>query len=230
MKHKKISRNNGTPLQIARESLGMSQEYVAEKICKSRQTISKYEEDISKMPVEVLVQLSELYHVSTDYLLGIDKQTNKYISQRFGFNDDVIANLDELIREDNGNIISMRFVSSFCGKLTRNLFVSALNGVMSNYSHFRALLNAFITYAMPNQYNVPICVNNGKYEVIPDSKNKNGYVLKMATGEDSLLDYTEIEMDRNFLKAIARKQLDQAIEESVRDYQKYISKKVYIDN
>jgi repressor LexA len=60
----------GERLRKARERKGWSQLYVAQKIGISNANISNYERDYREPDVETLLNLSELYEVSLDYLLG----------------------------------------------------------------------------------------------------------------------------------------------------------------
>ena len=63
-------------LQELRKNAGLSQEQVAETLGLSRQAISKWESGQGKPDIENIIKLSELYHVSTDYiLLGIEKKS-----------------------------------------------------------------------------------------------------------------------------------------------------------
>ncbi|HHW21477.1 MAG TPA: helix-turn-helix transcriptional regulator [Clostridiaceae bacterium] len=60
-------------IQMLRKSKGMSQEELADKIGVSRQAISKWESEQSTPDIEKVVLLSELFDVTTDYLLkGIE--------------------------------------------------------------------------------------------------------------------------------------------------------------
>ena len=59
----------GENMQKLRKKNGMSQEELAEKIVVTRQTISKWELDQSTPDLEYIVQLSELFGVSTDFLI-----------------------------------------------------------------------------------------------------------------------------------------------------------------
>ena len=56
-------------IQILRKQKGMSQEQLAMQISVSRQAISKWELGESVPDVENIIQLSELFQVTTDYLL-----------------------------------------------------------------------------------------------------------------------------------------------------------------
>lgn len=52
-----------------RSQAGMSQASLAEKLQVSRQTVSKWELGTSYPEIEKLVAVSELFHVTTDYLI-----------------------------------------------------------------------------------------------------------------------------------------------------------------
>lgn len=61
--------NFGMKLQLLRKEKGMSQEVLAEKLNVSRQAVSKWETGESQPDISNIVLLSEIFHVSTDYLL-----------------------------------------------------------------------------------------------------------------------------------------------------------------
>ena len=84
----------GDRLRALREEKGMSQEAVAEILGISRTAYNKYESGVIK-PVRKLEELSALFGVSTDYILGqeseisemlresgqrVERQVKKYIS------------------------------------------------------------------------------------------------------------------------------------------------------
>ena len=64
-----------------RKQHNYTQEELAEKLNTSRQTISKWEQGISEPDLIMLMQLSQLFSVSTDYLItgsdNIIKKDNK---------------------------------------------------------------------------------------------------------------------------------------------------------
>lgn len=61
-------------LQELRKKEGYSQEQVAEMLGLSRQAISKWESGQGKPEIDNLIKLTEIYHVSADYiLLGTEK-------------------------------------------------------------------------------------------------------------------------------------------------------------
>lgn len=56
-------------LQALRKKAGYSQEQVAEMLGLSRQTISKWESGQGKPEIDNVIKLTEIYHVSADYIL-----------------------------------------------------------------------------------------------------------------------------------------------------------------
>lgn len=58
-------------LKSSRESCGLTQEQVAEKLSISIGTLSGYERGYRKPNPEMIAELAKLYNVQTDYLLGL---------------------------------------------------------------------------------------------------------------------------------------------------------------
>lgn len=65
-----------------RKKLGLSQEELAEKLSVSRQAVSKWESAQSVPDLQKIIAMSELFSVSTDYLLKDDAQPEKSVSDR----------------------------------------------------------------------------------------------------------------------------------------------------
>ena len=74
----------GEKIQFLRKQKGMSQEQLASQLIVSRQAISKWELDSSMPDTDHVVQISELFEVSTDYLLkdGMEENTNNVPTQK----------------------------------------------------------------------------------------------------------------------------------------------------
>ena len=53
-----------------REDHDWNQEYVAEKIGITQTSYSKYELGKVNIPLDMMIKLADLYHVSVDYLIG----------------------------------------------------------------------------------------------------------------------------------------------------------------
>ena len=66
----------GERLQKQRQLLNLSQKEVATTIGVSPSVISNYESSERTPSVEILISLARLYHCSTDYLLGFEKNDN----------------------------------------------------------------------------------------------------------------------------------------------------------
>ncbi len=59
----------GDKIILQRKNMGLSQESLAEKLGVSRQAVSKWESLISKPEIDKVILMSELFNVTTDYLL-----------------------------------------------------------------------------------------------------------------------------------------------------------------
>lgn len=90
-----------------RKEIGITQTELSEKIFVNKSMISAYEKGKRMPSLDVLIQLSAIFNVSIDYLLGIqrndinDKETSLDIS---GLNDKqrkIITDLIETFREQN---------------------------------------------------------------------------------------------------------------------------------
>lgn len=221
-----LAKDNSNPILCARKHSGFSQEYVAEQIEVRRDTYANYENGVTPIPSNKLILLSKCLGVSADYLLGISTLTNRDITRRFGFNDDTISCFDEMIKTDKAKKWAQRLSNSFGMQLSTNLFVTVINGITSNHKHFWDLLGAFIFYALPTQFSVPVSRGSDyKMHVRTGDKEKDGtYILNLASSEKEPNDYTSIPVDATFLKAVAKQQLDDALAVSAKDYTNYMNK------
>lgn len=62
----------GQRINELRIAMGWSQVQLAEKLNISKQTVSNWENENIQPSIEMLVRIAKLFHVSTDYLLGLD--------------------------------------------------------------------------------------------------------------------------------------------------------------
>lgn len=58
-------------IKMLREKRGLIQELLAAEIGVTQQMLSKYENDITIIKVDVLKRIAEYFNVTTDYLLGL---------------------------------------------------------------------------------------------------------------------------------------------------------------
>lgn len=79
-------------LKELRESRHLTQTGMGARIGVTQQNISRYEKDVSTMPVEMLLETADYFNVTTDYLLGRSEmkrnlegqvQVNKEIDEYF---------------------------------------------------------------------------------------------------------------------------------------------------
>jgi len=62
----------GKRIYSLRTAFGWNQVQLADKLNISKQTVSNWENENIQPSIEMLMRLSVLFHVSTDYLLGLD--------------------------------------------------------------------------------------------------------------------------------------------------------------
>ena len=62
----------GQRINELRIALGWSQVQLAEKLSISKQTVSNWENENIQPSIEMLIRIAKVFHVSTDYLLGLD--------------------------------------------------------------------------------------------------------------------------------------------------------------
>ena len=67
----------GENLKMLRQKAGLTQKQLAERLWISKATVSYYEQSLRCPSPEILIKLSKIFHVSTDFLLGMEdkKQT-----------------------------------------------------------------------------------------------------------------------------------------------------------
>ena len=97
-----------------RERNGLTQSELAELLGVSQQTISKYENGSREPDLENLIRMSKVFHVTTDYLLGLSEPTSTYLlheEESNYFREEISLRLKELMEERNVNPGSL---SSIC--------------------------------------------------------------------------------------------------------------------
>ncbi|MCH5297779.1 MAG: helix-turn-helix transcriptional regulator [Ruminococcus sp.] len=109
-------------IRLLRSQNHLSQEELAVKMEVSRQTISKWESGITYPEIDKLIAISNLFHVSTDYLLKEpdqdqrDDQVNRLVLKFLGAAQDmdsISRELVDIMRDgiiDNGEMIKMKSI------------------------------------------------------------------------------------------------------------------------
>lgn len=71
----------GEQLKILRNAYCLSQKKLADTLHVSKQTVSNWENDNIAPSVEMLIKIAAFFHVSTDFLLGLNSKTYLDISE-----------------------------------------------------------------------------------------------------------------------------------------------------
>ena len=98
----------GDRIRRLREERKLKQDQVAKMLCINRKAISHYENNLREPSFEMLVKMAELYHVSTDYLLGIEKQYVVDVSQLSTREDSLIRELVKDLTDKNQLLKNMQ--------------------------------------------------------------------------------------------------------------------------
>jgi len=70
----------GERIMILRERKGYTQKQLAQRLGISRNAVNLWEMSMSSPSMESLIELSKIFHVSTDYLLGLETEEKIDIS------------------------------------------------------------------------------------------------------------------------------------------------------
>ncbi|MDE1384358.1 helix-turn-helix transcriptional regulator [Bacillus paralicheniformis] len=110
----------GKRLKEAREKCGLSQKEAAEKLNITNKVLSTYERDYRDPDTETLKKLSDLYDVSTDFLLGrdqkkkplskLDETVNEAIEQLKN-EETLLFMKDEEIDEETAHLIKQALIN-----------------------------------------------------------------------------------------------------------------------
>lgn len=92
----------GEKLKELRIKAGLTQKQLADKLWLSKATVSYYEQSLRYPSPEMLIKLSNVFHVSTDYLLGIeDKKQTLDVTDLADEDIQFLKNAIELLRKKN---------------------------------------------------------------------------------------------------------------------------------
>jgi transcriptional regulator with XRE-family HTH domain len=79
-----------------RTSFGLTQVQLAEKLNVTKQTVSNWENDNIQPSIDMLIKLSKVFNVSTDYLLGL---TPKNYVNVDGLPSEFVAHIAQIIED-----------------------------------------------------------------------------------------------------------------------------------
>lgn len=86
--------NMGNKLKNLRKQRRLTQKQVADRIGLAISAVSSYEAGTRYPSYDILIKLARIYHVSTDYLLGMTDKKELDIS---GLNDDEVEAISQLV-------------------------------------------------------------------------------------------------------------------------------------
>lgn len=86
----------GQRIHELRISSGWSQVELARKMNITKQTVSNWENENIMPSIEMLVRMAKLFHVTTDYLLGLENTPRLSVD---GLPENVVAHLSQLIED-----------------------------------------------------------------------------------------------------------------------------------
>ena len=84
----------GNRINELRKSFGWNQVELANKLGVTKQTISNWENENILPSIDILIRVSKLFNVTTDYLLGLDNALQLNVE---GLPINVISHLSQLI-------------------------------------------------------------------------------------------------------------------------------------
>lgn len=94
----------GKRLKELRQGAGLTQQQLAERIWVTKASISYYELSERDPSPEILVKIAKAFHVTTDYLLGLEnKQQLLDVNDLFEEDIELLNHTIEILRKKNQN-------------------------------------------------------------------------------------------------------------------------------
>lgn len=94
--------NFGDRLKELRLQNGLTQKDLGDRIGVTKSVVSYYEQQMRTPSPEILIKLAALFHVTSDYLLGIEKGKSVDITGLDSDDEKVIRMMIEQLRKKNG--------------------------------------------------------------------------------------------------------------------------------
>ena len=86
----------GQRINELRCAIGWNQVELSKRLGVTKQTVSNWENENIQPSIEMLVRISTIFHVTTDYLLGLDDTPRLDVT---GLPTEVVAHLSQLISD-----------------------------------------------------------------------------------------------------------------------------------
>ena len=93
----------GMRIQQLRISHNLSQEALGQKIGRSKSVVCGYKNNTTMPPIDILTQLALIFHVSLDYLVGIDKHEMVSLADLTDAQKELIHSLIVELKSDTTN-------------------------------------------------------------------------------------------------------------------------------
>lgn len=124
-------------IKFIREKHNFTQKDVAEQLRMDRAAYSRYETDERKIPVDAIKKLAKLYHLSSDFILGLSANPEYIDFENFstGLSEKAMNNLQQ-IYESNNN--SLKGINKLLESDLVHEFVSYLNALMFTVENINA--------------------------------------------------------------------------------------------
>ncbi len=97
----------GLRIQQLRISHNFSQSALARKLNKSKSLVWAYENNTATPPLEVLLQLTTIFNVSLDYLVGIDKNEMVSVSELTDSQKELVYLLVDELKTERKNYVGL---------------------------------------------------------------------------------------------------------------------------
>lgn len=184
--------------------------------------------------IDVLNVICEKYDVSLDYLFGRTDYTsisNEKISAETGLSDTAINGLRHIKEDDNESAdlnkmakLIKKTDSDFHNMLRQRMTI--VNYLLSNYGLFEEYIDAFVKYAVPYDFKIPVIkTTDGKWTPF----NPAASPIALASSDDNLDDNMIIDIVKDY-RAMAKYGLGIVQDRIVYEYTKTdpdYSEKVY---
>ena len=90
----------GARLRLLRQSKGLTQKQLAENLNLTKSVVSAYETDMRLPSYDVLIKISNIFGVSTDYLLGVHQKRTLEVSDLNDADYQMILTLIDRLRKN----------------------------------------------------------------------------------------------------------------------------------
>ena len=192
-----------------RKDFGYNQTEVAQKIGCVLKTYQNYEQGRNYPTLEYATNLSELYNVSIDYLLGksdYESVDNEIIGNIIGLNNTSIETLKFLNVNNGATQAGHNEID------TLNTLLSDILCTMKFLGGVQDFLN--VRYKIPVYHSKNISdyiVPSDPLDVVKNSKGDDVYMLTLAQNKNTPYDNYQIPLTTDFFESVALKTIEKSI-------------------